>query len=118
MRAASVNGVRVTWNITTIPPECVASVRVKFKLSEEGNVSSVYNTTNISETEIIHTGLKCATKYYIRVVVDSNDQKGTWKSPQVELLVGGKLPVGLKLALLQKLFSGIAIAQIYQPHLE
>ena len=57
-------GVRVTWNIT-VPPECVAAVRVEFKQSEMGNLSSTYNTTNISETEVIQTGLQCATKYYI-----------------------------------------------------
>ena len=85
----STPGVRVTWNIT-LPPECVALVRVKFKLSEIGNVSSTYNTTNISETEVIQTGLRCATKYYIRVVVDSSSQRSKWKSPQVEsVLVGG-----------------------------
>ena len=92
MNAASVSGstpgVRVIWS-TTVPPECVASVRVKFKLSERGNLSSTYNTANISETEVIQTGLQCATQYYIRVVVDSSSQKGAWKSPQVELLVGG-----------------------------
>ena len=85
----STPGVRVTWN-TTVPSNCVALVRVKFKLSEEGNLSSVYNTTNMSETEVIQTGLQCATKYYIRVVVDTSQRKGAWKSPQVELLVGGK----------------------------
>ena len=86
----STPGVRVTWNIT-IPPACVTLVRVKIKLSEIGNVSSTYNTTNISGTEVIQTGLQCATKYYIRVVVDSSSQRNKWKSPQVEsVLVGGK----------------------------
>ena len=81
-------GVRVTWS-TTVPPECVASVTVKFKLSEMGNLSSTYNTTNISEAEVIQTGLRCATKYYIRVVVDRSSEKGKWKSLQEEFLVGG-----------------------------
>ena len=95
MSAACANGstpgVMVTWNITRVPTDCVASVRVKFKLSEKENLSSVYNTTNMSETEVIQTGLQCATKYYIIVVVDSSQgKKGAWKSPQVELLIGGK----------------------------
>ena len=86
----STPGVRVTWNVT-VPSECVALVRVKFRLSEFGNVSSTYNTTNISETEVIQTGLQCAKKYYIRVVVDSSSQNGKWKNPKVEsVLVGGK----------------------------
>ena len=94
MNAESVGGstlgVRVTWNVT-VPSECVELVRVKFRLSEFGNVSSTYNTTNISGTEVIQTGLQCATTYYIRVVVDSSSQKGKWKNPQVEsVLVGGK----------------------------
>ena len=92
----STPGVRVTWNIT-VPSECVALVRMKFKLSKIGNVSSTYNTTNVSETEIIQTGLRCATKYYIMVVVDSSTgKKGAWKSPQVELLVGGMNKLKLK----------------------
>ena len=94
MRVESVGGstpgVRVTWNVT-VPSECVALVRVKFRLSEFGNVSSTYNTTNTSETEVIQTGLQCATKYYIRVVVDSSSRNGKWKNPKVEsVLVGGK----------------------------
>ena len=87
----STPGVRVIWNIK-IPPACVTLLRVKIKLSEIGNVSFTYNTTNISETEVIQTGLQCATKYYIRVVVDSSTgKKNKWKSPQVEsVLVGDK----------------------------
>ena len=60
---------RVTWN-TTVPPECVASVRVDFRTSRSGqDVVATYNTTNASQTEFIQTGLQCATNYYIRVVV-------------------------------------------------
>ena len=70
--AESVNaltpGVRVTWN-TTVPPECMTSVRVEFRTSSQGPVVTTYTTTNTSETEIIQTGLQCDTNYYIRVVV-------------------------------------------------
>ena len=95
MSAESVNGstpgVRVTWNIT-VPPDCVALVRVKFRLRLQGEVVSTYNTTNVSETETIQTDLKCGTTYYIRVVVDSENDKGIWKNQRVEeVFVGGKI---------------------------
>ena len=64
----STPGVRVTWS-TTVPPECVTSVRVEFRTSNLGPVVATYTTTNTSETEVIQTGLQCATNYYIRVVV-------------------------------------------------
>ena len=64
----STPGVRVTWN-TTVPPECVASVRVEFRTSSGGPVVAIYTTTNTSQTEVIQTGLQCATNYSIRVVV-------------------------------------------------
>ena len=93
MRAESVggstSGVRVTWNIT-VPAECVALVRVKFRLRLQGKVVSTYNTNNVSETEVIQTGLQCGTTYYIRVVVDSEMIKNVWKSPQMPVFVGGK----------------------------
>ena len=94
MSAESVNGstpgVRVTWN-TTVPPECVVSVRVKFRLSVGGDVVSTYNTTNVSETEVIQTGFQCATNYYIIVVADSKMKRNAWKSPRsVQVFVGGK----------------------------
>ena len=93
MSAVSVNGstpsVRVTWNIT-VPAECVKLVRVKFRLSAKGKVVSTYNATNVSETEIIQTGLQCATNYYITVVVDSKMKRNAWKSPHVQVFVGGK----------------------------
>ena len=41
----STPGVRVTWN-TTLPPECVASVRVEFRTDSRGPVVATYNTTN------------------------------------------------------------------------
>ena len=60
---------RVTWS-TTIPPQCVASVRVDFRTgSQSGPVVANYTTTNTSQTEIIQTDLRCITYYYIRVVV-------------------------------------------------
>ena len=64
-------GVRVTWN-TTVPPQCVTSVRVEFKTSTPGTVVANYTTTNTSQTKVIQTGLQCATSYYIRVVVTGN----------------------------------------------
>ena len=64
----STPGVRVTWN-TTVPTECVASVRVEFRTSSHGPVVATCTTTNTSETEVIQTGLQCGTNYYIRVVV-------------------------------------------------
>ena len=108
----STPGVRVTWSTTVPSKNCVASVTVKFKLSEKGNLSLAYNTTNISETEVIQTGLRCATKYHIRVVVDSSSQMGRWKSPQVELLVGGNK---LKLKSQQKLMVVMLLYRYTSP---
>ena len=93
--AESVDGrsptARVTWN-TTIPPECVASVRVEFRSSYFSPVLANYTTTNTSETEIIQTGLQCATNYYIRVVLTGATSDGV--NPTVgrhlHLLVGGE----------------------------
>ena len=97
--AESVNaltpGVRVTWN-TTVPPECMTSVRVEFRTSSQGPVVTTYTTTNTSETEIIQTGLQCDTNYYIRVIVtgELRPPGGTQMlSPghsDVQVLVGGK----------------------------
>ena len=83
---------RVTWN-TTIPPECVTSVTVEFRTDRLGSVVANYATTNTSQTEIIQTGLRCATNYYIRVVVTGAASDGlrvTLSSSQVQVLVGGK----------------------------
>ena len=102
VRAESVSGstpgIRVTWT-TTVPSECVASVTVKFKNSSDGPVVATYTTTNTSQTEVIQTGLQCATNYYIRVVVtgDIRPQGGMPATPMlspshsdVQVLVGGK----------------------------
>ena len=95
--AESVDGptlaAKVTWS-TTIPPECVASVRVEFRTgSHSGPVVATYTTTNTSETEIIQTGLQCATYYYIRMVVTgqlSDGRRPTKSSRALQVLVGGK----------------------------
>ena len=56
---ASPPPVRVNWN-TTLPPDCVTSVRVEFRNSSRGPVVATYTTTNTSQTEVIQTGLQCA----------------------------------------------------------
>ena len=93
----STPGARVTWN-TTLPPECVASVRVNFRLSSGGPTVATNTTTNTSQTEIIQTGLQCATNYYIRVVVTGEVRPPGGmpttamlypRHPDVQVLVGG-----------------------------
>ena len=90
----STPGVRVTWN-TTLPAECVTSVRVEFKTNSHGTVVATYTTTNTSQTEVIQTSLQCATDYYIRVVVtgETTPPSGTQMlspiHPDVQVLVGG-----------------------------
>ena len=82
---------RVTWN-TTIPPECVTSVTVEFRTSRHGPVVANYTTTNTSQTEVIQTGLQCATNYYTRVVVTGEitpPQMLTPRHPDVQVPVGG-----------------------------
>ena len=89
---SSTPGARVTWS-TTVPPECVASVRVELRLSRRGPVVATYTTTTTSQTEVIQTGLQCTTYYYINVVVTgetSDDLHPTLSSRQVQVLVGGK----------------------------
>ena len=83
-------GARVTWN-TTVPSECVASVRVEFRTSSSGSVVRSYTTTNTSETEVIQTGLQCGTTYYIRVVVTGVASLGAVNSDLVQVVVGGKV---------------------------
>ena len=88
----STPGVRVTWN-TTLPPECVTSVTVEFRTSSRGPVVASNRTTNTSsQTEIIQTGLQCATFYYTRVVVTGGPGGTQMLSPRhedVEVLVEG-----------------------------
>ena len=94
----STPGVRVTWN-TTVPPECVTSMRVEFRTSSHGPAVATYSTTNTSQTEIIQTGFRCATYYYIRVVVTGEIRTpgGMTATPtlsprhsNVQIFVGGK----------------------------
>ena len=94
----STPGVRVTWN-TTVPPECVTSVRVEFRTSSHGPAVVTYTTTNASQTEIIQTGLRCATNYYITVMVTGEIRTPggmtatptlSPRHPEVQVLVGGK----------------------------
>ena len=95
----STPGARITWN-TTVPPECVTSVRVEFRTSSPGPVVASNTTTNTSQTEVIQTGLQCATRYYIRVVVTGEIRPPgggmtatVMLSPRhsdVQVLVGGK----------------------------
>ena len=79
----------------------MASVRVEFRTSSYGPVVATYTTTNVSQTEVIQTGLQCATSYYIRVVVTGELRlpDGTPATPMlsprlnddiVQVLVGGK----------------------------
>ena len=94
----STPGVRVTWN-TTVPPDCVTSVKVEFRTSSRGPAVATHTTTNTSQTEIIQTGLQCATNYYVRVVVTGKPRPpGGMPAapmlspihPDVQVLVGGK----------------------------
>ena len=96
--SGSTAGARVTWN-TTVPPECVMSVRVEFRTSNLGPVVATYTTTNTSQTEVIQTGLQCGTNYYTRVVVTGEVRPAggmsttVMLSPRhsdVQVLVGGK----------------------------
>ena len=95
----STPGVRVTWR-TTVPPECVTSVRVEFRTSNLGPVVVTNTTTNTSQTEIIQTVLRCSTNNYIRVVVTGEVRPpGSMtvytpmlspRHPDVQVFVGGK----------------------------
>ena len=99
VRAESVGGstpgVRVTWS-TTLPPECVTSVRVNFRNTTNGVLAATYTTTNTSQTEVIQTGLLCDASYNTQVVVTG---KPTYQgvpheqmllSDKVQLFTGGK----------------------------
>ena len=94
----STPGVRVTWR-TTVPPQCVTYVTVEFRTSNPGPVVVTNTTTNTSQTEIIQTGLRCSTNYYIRVVVTGEVRPPgsmpatvmlTPAHSDVQVLVGGK----------------------------
>ena len=95
----STPGARVTWS-TTVPPECVKSVRVEFRTSSgsHGPAVATNTTTNTSQTEVIQAGLLCATNYYIRVVVTGEIRQpgGMTDTPMlssrsdVQIFVGGK----------------------------
>ena len=88
----STPGVRVNWN-TTLPPDCVTSVRVEFRNSSRGPVVATYTTTNTSQTEVIQTGLQCGENYFVIVVVSGKTSNGVLferNSNQVEVRVRGK----------------------------
>ena len=89
----STPGVRLTWS-TALPPECVTSVRVEFRTeSYLGPVVATYTTTN---TEVIQTGLHCATNYIITVKVTGEPRhQGSGSGNRlrfatVQVFVGGK----------------------------
>ena len=92
----STPGVRVTWN-TTLPPDCVASVRVNFQTTPTSGLAAANTTTNASQTEIIQNGLQCGTNYYIRVLVSGKprhqgvpiDQFLLSNCNQVQVIFGG-----------------------------
>ena len=86
----STPAVRVTWR-TAVPPECVASVRVVFKRSGRGSVTS-YTTTNTSGTQVIQSPLQCATEYNVQVFVAAVQRLGGLqkRSMQKRVVVGGK----------------------------
>ena len=86
----STPGARVTWS-TTVPPECVASVTVEFRISISGSVVRSYTTTSTSQTEVIQTGLQCGTTYYVRVRVTGVLSFGTVSSEVQLLIVGGEV---------------------------
>ena len=130
-RAESVDGTtpgaRVAWN-TTVPPECVTSVRVELRLSSGGPAVTNYTTTNTSQTEVIQTGLQCDTNYYIRVVVTGNIRRPGGMTatpmlspihPDVKIFVGGKETVCMMVMLIEQPDGGYyVIAQIYQSYIE
>ena len=85
----STPAVRVTWR-TAVPPECVASVRVVFRRSGRGTVTS-YTTTNTSGTQVIQSPLQCGTEYNVRVLfVAVQRLGGVQQSIQKRVVVGGK----------------------------
>ena len=93
--SGSTPGVRVTWR-TTLPPECVTSVRVNFRATTNGVLVATYTATNTSQNEIIQTGLQCGTSYYTRVVVTGEPRhqgipvEQFLSSSKVQVFVEGK----------------------------
>ena len=87
----STPGARVTWSMS-VPPGCVASVWVEFRTSSSGSVAIVTRAST-SETEVLQTGLRCSTTYYIRVVVTgvASLLRSTLNSSQVQVQVPGKI---------------------------
>ena len=80
---------RVTWS-TTVPPQCVTSVRVEFRaLRQSGLVTPTYTTNDTSGTAVIQTGLRCDTYYYITAVVTADGIRLTVRSSPVEVFVSG-----------------------------
>ena len=123
--SGSISGVSVAWN-TTLPPECVTSVTVNFRTTTNGVLVATYTTNSTeSPTEIIQAGLRCATSYYIRVVVAGEARyqgvllEQFLSSSPVRVFVRGKeiVCIGMKFQS-QELDGGCVIAQIYQPQLE
>ena len=91
----STPGARVAWN-TTLPPECVTSVRVNFRTTANRRLAAANTTTNTSQTEVIQTGLQCGASYYTRVVVTGKPRyqgvplEQYLSSNQVQVFIGGK----------------------------
>ena len=119
----SIPAARVTWS-TTIPPECVTSVRVDFRTKPSAlePVVATNTTTSISQTEIIQTGLQCDTYYYyITVVVTGELSSGiqaTASSKPFQVFVGGKRNCLHEIQLVYKFDGGYAIRQIHLLQLE
>ena len=117
---SSTPAVRVSWS-TTVPPECVASVRVEFRTSIPGPLVATYTTTNISQTAVIQTGLRCATYYYITVVVTGATSDGlrpTLSSSSVQVFIGGKETVYMGLIITLLMVALSLHMQIYPHQLE
>ena len=122
----STPGVRVTWS-TTVPPECVTSMRVEFRTSSPGPAVAFNTTTNTSQTELIQTGLQCATNYYITVVVTgelrppggvpTTQMLSPKQNNIVQVVAGGKETV-CTLHVILVTAHDYANAQIYQIQLE
>ena len=88
-------GARVTWN-TTLPPDCVVSVRVNFRATTDRVLVAFNTTTNTSQTEVVQIGFQCGASYYARVVVTGKPryegvpQLQLLSSTPVRVFVGGK----------------------------